>query len=218
MRIDLTNYDEDQKCKLVDARWTSSDELWATVERTYKINTQAYENRAEWLSTVSERRRRFQVQANRIFVNMEAVINSLIANPPGINILPSRDGVPAQDFARKLESFFRKKYLDLNLKEVLRMALRNMYFGRLLVIKTFWDPSLGQGGDFNYRALDPRKVRIAKYARNEKESEFVIEEIEDNLCAVIERFPNKKAALMQKYGFTGVDGEADLYIKNPDVK
>lgn len=214
-KLDLSKYSDDQLSKLVEARWTSSSTIWDTVERVYKTNTATYENRADWLQFISERRRRYRVQANRIFVNMESVINSLIANPPGINILPARDGDVAQDFARKLENFFRKKYVDLNLKEILRMGLRNLYFGRLLVIKAYWDPSVGETGDFNFRTVDPRNVRIGKYARNERESEFAIEEIDDNLCSIIDRFPAKKTDLMSKYGITD---ENDLYIKNPDVK
>ena len=142
---------------------------------------------------------------------MEAVINSLIANPPGINILPSRDGEIAQDFARKLESFFRKKYVDLNIKETMRMGYRNLYFGRLIVIKAFWNPTIN---DFDYRAIDPRYVRFSKFANKEQNTEFAIESIMDNLCAVIDRFPSKKDELMKKFG---IYDDAELYIKNPDV-
>lgn len=217
--LDLTKYDDDNLGKLVEARWKSSDELWDTLEKTYKSNTAVYENRAQWLDNIPQRRRLYRVQANRVFVNMEAVINSLIANPPGINVIPARDGQIAQDFARKLEQYFRKKYTDLNLKETVRMSLRNLYFARLLVIKPFWNPLLGQGGDFDFRAVDPRKIRIGKYARKEQDSEFIIEEIEDNLCAVVQRFPKKKSELMKKYGFEETpEGEAQMYIKNPDVK
>jgi len=214
MKIDINSLDETQKIKLVNNRWDSSSTVWDIVNSVYKSNTAIYSNKAEWLSGIPQKRKSSTVQANRIFVNMEAVINSLIANPPGLNILPSRDGEEAQDFARKLESFFQKKYQDLNTKEVLRMGLRNLYFGRLVVIKAFWNPSLGDGGDFDFRAIDPRKVRFGKYARKESDSEFAIEEIEDNLCAVIERFPEKKDELMKRYGITD---ENHLYIKNPDV-
>lgn len=211
---DIDEMTDDSKAKLVDNRWFSSSEVWDTIDRVYKQNTAIYENRASWLSNLSQRRRNYQVQANRIFTNMEAVINSLIANPPGINILPSRDGNTAQDFARKLENFLRKKFLDLNIKETMRMGYRNLYFGRLFVIKAFWNPKLGQGGDFDFRALDPRKVRFGKFARKEQESEFAIEEIEDSLCNVIARFPKQKETLMKKYGFSD---EGELYIKNPNV-
>lgn len=214
MKIDFSTMNDDSLGKLVEARWSSSSELWEVIEKTYKANTAIYENNSDWLQFIPERRRRFRVQANRIFVNMESVINSLIANPPGLNILPARDGQAAQDFARKLESYFRKKYDDRNLKEVVRMGFRNLYFGRLLVIKAFWNPAIN---DFDFRAIDPRKVRVAKYARKEPDSEFTIEEISDNLCAIVQRFPAKKAELMQKFGFTGDQGEAEMYIKNPDV-
>lgn len=210
--IDISKLNDEEKAKLIEARWSSSDELWKVVGDTYNANTAIYENRSPWLKTMPQIRQKYQVQANRVFVNMEAVINSLIANPPGLNILPSRDGVEAQTFARKLESYFRKKYTDLNTKEVVRMGLRNLYFGRLLVIKPFWNPLIN---DFDFRAIDPRKVRVAKHARKEQDSEFAIEEIDDNLCAVIERFPTKKEELMKKYG---IQTDNDLYIKNPDVK
>lgn len=225
MSIDFTKLKDDSIGKLVEARWSSSSELWDIVEKTYKQNTAIYENKADWLDLIPERRRKYRIQANRVFVNMEAVINSLIANPPGLNILPSREGTLAQDFARKLESYFRKKYSDRNLKEIVRMGLRNLYFGRLLVIKAFWNPQLGNGGDFDFRSIDPRKVRIGKYARKEQDSEFVIEEIDDNLCAVVQRFPAKKKELMTKYGFSYdekdpqsmADAEEQMYVKNPDV-
>jgi len=209
---------DEQKVALVKARWESSSSIWDVVCDTYKQNTAIYENKNEYLNSLPERRKKFKVQANRIFPNMEAVINSLIANIPGINILPSRDGIPAQEFARKLESFLRKKYTDRNVKEVFRMALRNLYFARLFSVKAFWNPSLGLTGDFDFRAIDPRKVRICKTARKEQDSSFVIEEIDECLCALIDRFPAKKEMLMKKYGFSlDKDGEADLLVKNPDV-
>lgn len=216
MKIDFEKLDDVAKAKLVEARWSSSSELWDTIEKVYKQNTAIYSNKSEWLDSIPQKRKKYTVQANRIFVNMESVINAVIANPPGLNILPARDGATAQDFARKLESFFRKKYLDLNVKETMRMGYRNLYFGRLIVIKPFWNPIIN---DFDFRAVDPRNVRFGKYARKEIDSEFAIEEIDDNLCAIVERFPKKKEELMKKYGFKNNDeGETEMYIKNPDVK
>ena len=216
MKIDFKKLDDTAKAKLVEARWSSSSELWDTVDAVYKRNTAIYSNKADWLDSIPQKRKPYTVQANRIFVNMESVINAVIANPPGINILPSRDGEVAQDFARKLESFFRKKYLDLNVKETMRMGYRNLYFGRLMVIKPFWNPTIN---DFDFRVVDPRVVRFGKYAKKEQDSEFAIEEIEDNLCALVERFPEKQTELMKKYGFKDdEDGLNEMYIKNPEVK
>ncbi len=129
-KINIKDLNDSQKARLIESKWTSSATLWETVENVYKQNTAIYANEADWISSLPQKRRKGIVQANRIFVNMEAVINSIIANPPGINILPARDGDEAAEFARKLESYFRKKYLDLNIKETMRMGYRNLYFSR----------------------------------------------------------------------------------------
>ncbi len=189
MKIDIKSLTDDQKATLVSNRWASSETLWKTVASTYKANTAIYENKAAWMSGLPHQQKAKIIQSNRIMPNMEAVINSLIAQPPGLNILPAREGEEAQDFARKQESFYQKKFMDLNTKETVRKGLRNLYFGRLIVIKAFWNPAID---DFDYRAVDPRNLRVGKYATKEQESEFAIEEIEDNLAAVIERFPEKK--------------------------
>ncbi len=86
-KINIEQLSDDAKVKLVNSRWESSSEVADVIAKTYKQNTAIYSNKADWLQFVPERRRRYQVQANRIFVNTEAVINSLIANPPGLNIL-----------------------------------------------------------------------------------------------------------------------------------
>ena len=216
MAIDLANIKDDQLNKLVDNRWQSSDELWDIVQQVYKENVAVYSNTAEWLDSVPYTRKAWVVQANRVFVNMEAVINSLIANPPGINILPGKDGQEVQDFAMGLEKYMKKKLSDRNLKETMRKGLRNLYFGRIIVIKPFWNPVID---DFDFRAIDPRNVRFGKYSTKEQDSEFAIEEIEDNLCALVERFPDKKEALMKKFGFADdEEGMAEMYVRNPDVK
>lgn len=212
MQIDISKLTDDQLCKLINNRWESSSSVWDIIDKVYKQNTAIYENRADWLHNIPYKRQSWRVQANRIFTDMEAVINSLIANPPGINVLPARKNPASQDFASKLENYFRNKYIDLNIKETMRMAYRNLYFSRLLVVKPFWNISTN---DFDFKAIDPRKIRVGKYARKEQDTEFAIEEIEDNLCAVVDRFPEKKEELMKKFGITE---ENDLYIKNPDAK
>lgn len=213
--IDITKMKPEDQSKLVDNRWESSSELWDTVKQVYDANTRTYSNRGTWLDNIPYIRQAWVVQANRVFVNMEAVINSLIANPPGINILPGRSGQAVQDFAMGLEKYMKKKLVDRNLKETIRKGLRNLYFARLIVIKPFWNPVID---DFDFRAVDPRKVRFGKYSTKEQDSEFAIEEIDDNLCALVQRFPEKRLELMKKYGFPDTpEGEALMYIRNPDV-
>jgi len=212
MNIDISKLNDIQKNQLVESRWNSSYEVWDKIKSITKVNTGVYENKAAWLQTIPQKRQNYKVQANRVFVNMEAVINSLIANPPGINVLPGRTSETSQDYARKLQKFLQKKLVDLNTKETLRMGLRNLYFSRLIVIKPFWNPIID---DFDFKVVDPNKIRFNKFSRNENTTDFAIEEIDDNLCSLIERFPSKKEELMSKFGITD---EESLYIKNPDVK
>lgn len=198
--------------KLVENRWTSSESIWDVVNKTYEINTKVYENKPEWLDQVPATVKK--IMSNRITPNMEAVINSVIANPPGINFIPGRQGEESENLARKMEGYFRKKYRDINVKETLRMGLRNLYFSRLLVLKPFWNAKIN---DFDLRSIDPRDVRFSKFAKNEQESEFAIEEIKDNLCALVARFPKKEKEILEKSGFSEETAD-QAYIMNPEVK
>lgn len=209
MKYDISKFTDKQLAELVENRWASSQTMWEEIKKIYDTNTSIYENKANWVSKVPHKRPK--VQANRVFVNMEAVINSIIANPSTINIVTSHDDKEAQDYARKLENFFRKKYNELNVKEVFRIGLRNLYFARLVVLKPFWNPKIN---DFDLRAIDPNKLRVSTKARRENDSEFAIEEVDDSLCALVARFPDKKTELMDQHGITD---ESDLYIKNPTV-
>lgn len=210
--FDISKMKEDEIAKLVEQRWLSSNTIWSTIRKTYDINTKAYQNESEWLQKVPATIQK--VMANRIFPNMEAVINSVIANPAMINFIPGRDGDESQKLARKMESYFRKKYQDLNAKEDMRMALRNLYFGRLLVLKPFWNAQIN---DFDVKAINPNDVRFSKFATKEQETEFAIEEVTDNLCNLLARFPKKEADILAKSGFTK-ETKNDAYIMNPEVK
>lgn len=200
---------DDQKCKLVDNRWSSSESVWDIVNKTYDANLRAYTNNPQWLQELP--RKKSKVRANRIYVDMEAVINSVIANPPKPIVMPGRQTPAAKDIAASKEKYFQIKYTERNSKETLRKGLRNLYFGRLIVIKKFWDPKIN---DFNSRAIDPRKVRFGKGSTKEDDSEFGIEEITDNLTAVLRRFPKKAPQIMQMFGYTD---EETAFIENPSV-
>lgn len=207
--VKLQDLDDTQLGTLIENRWKSSESIWDIVGKTYTENTSFYRGKPSWLETLP--RKQPKVRTNRIFVNTEAVINSLISQPPVPNILPGRDTPEAKDLAQIQEKFFIRKYTDLNVKETLRKGLRNLYFSRLIVLKPFWDSKIN---DFNARALDPRKVRIAKNSTKEDDSEFAIEEVTDSLLSVMRRFPNKYDEVMKLAGYTT---ETEVLINNPDI-
>ena len=206
----ITQLSDQEKLKLIQNRWNESESVWSEIKKIYDANTNYYDNNPDWLKAVPKKK--IKVRANRIFVNTEAVINSLIANPPKPNFLPTHTTQESKDLALSLEQYFNNKYQVLDVKSVLRRGLRNLYFSRLIVLKPFWNPKIN---DFDVKALDPRNIRVGKYATNEQSSEFVIEEIEDKLVAVLNRFPKKKEEILKQ---AGQDDNADLLVQNPNVK
>ncbi len=206
---------DEQLCQLINNRWNSSSSVWDEVNRIYERNVKVYKSEPEWLSTIPKKKSK--VRANQIFVDMESVINGLIAQPPKPNVIPGSSTPEgsteeSRELAMKLAKYLQLKYDERNVKETLRKGLRNLYFARLIVLKKFWDAKIN---DFNTRAIDPRKVRISKSATKEEETEFIIEEIEDSLIAVMRRFPAKAASLMEKSGFTDED---TVLVENPTIK
>jgi hypothetical protein len=206
----ISEFSDNQLCNLIDNRWKSSETVWDVVERTYNINLKIYQNEPEWLTTIP--RKKSRVRANRIFVNMESVINSLIANVPKPLVLPGRETPEAKELARLQEKYFQIKYTERNVKEIMRKGLRNLYFGRLIILKPFWNAKLN---DFDTRVIDPRKVRFLKTSTKEDDSEFAIEEITDTLSSVLKRFPSKSKDILEK---VGMESDEDVLVNNPEVK
>jgi len=214
--LDISKASDSDLNQLINNRWKSSDSLWEVVRRVYKQNTALYDmeyydkdRMPEYLTRVAIKQ--FRVRSNRIFTDTEAVINALIANPPVPNLLPNRDTPEAKALAQKQEKFFMRRYEDLNVKETMRKGYRNLYFGRLFVVKVFWN---FKTNDFDVKALDPRQVRVSSKATKEIESEFAIEEVPETLEGLIARFPLKKEEILKKFGYKD---EKQVSINNPDL-
>lgn len=206
----ISELNDSQLANLVNNRWQSSDSVWDIVEKTYKSNLKFYQNDPEWLPLVP--RKKSRVRANRIFVDMESVINSLIANPPRPQVLAGRGTPTSKALSIQQEKYFQIKYTERNVKEVIRKGLRNLYLGRLIVLKPFWNAKLN---DFDVRVVDPRKVRFSKTSTKEDDSEFAIEEITDTLSAVLKRFPSKKDDILKELNYENDD---EILVNNPEVK
>ncbi|HBZ37385.1 MAG TPA: hypothetical protein DEO59_02535 [Balneola sp.] len=206
----ISQLNDKQLCNLVDNRWKSSETIWNVIDKTYKVNTNIYKNEPEYLSLIPAKKSR--VRANRVFVNMEAVINSLISNLPKLIILSGRDTPESKTLSTLQEKFFQIKYTERNVKEDMRKGLRNLYFSRLLVLKPFWNAKIN---DFDVRPIDSRKVRFSKTSTCEENSEFAIEEITDNISSVLKRFPSKKEEILKANGYTSDD---DVLVDNKEVK
>ena len=206
----ITTLTDQEKIQLIQNRWNEPESVWQEIKSLYDSNTNYYDNNPDYLKAVPKKK--VKVRANRIFTNTEAVINSLIANPPKPNFFPTHTTQESKDLSTSLEQYFNIKYQVLDVKSVLRRGLRNLYFCRLIVLKPFWNPKIN---DFDVKSLDPRNIRVGKHSTNEQSSEFVIEEIEDKLVAVLGRFPKKRAEILKE---AGKDDDAQLLVNNPTIK
>lgn len=209
----ILDLNDDQLKKLIDNRWNDSESLWSIVNKVYDANTKAYNNEPEWLKKIPAKKSR--VRANRIFVNTEAVINSVIANPPKPIVIPSRDTPESKQLAMLQEKFFQIKYEDLGIKKTIRKGLRNLYFSRLVVLKPFWNNAIN---DFDVISVDPRKVRFSKTSTKEVDSEFAIEEVEDTVGSLLAKFPHKKAEILKENGFEYTEESVEVIVENKQIK
>lgn len=197
---------ESQQISLIENRRADSDTLWSKIEAIYQANTAIYDGKADWLKNPLPGQNKPGTQ--RGFTNQEAVINSLIANPPKPNFVPNRVDPEAAEMALQQEKYFLEKYTDLNVKEVIRACLRDLYFSRLFVAKPFWNAKIN---DFDIKRVDPRKVRFNIKANKEVDSDFAIEDIDSNIWELITKYPKMKADILKEAGIT----EIDAMIKNP---
>lgn len=207
--VTLENLTDSQLCELIDNRWTSFSTLADVIKAIKDKNTKIYEGNPEWIDKLP--RKKQKVRTNRIFVDTEAVINTLIANPPKPNILPNYDSDEVKDVALAQEQYFNTRYNELDTKKELRKALRNLYFTRLLVLKPFWNPVIN---DFDVKNVDSTKVRMSPKATKEEDSEFFIEEVEEDVLTILKKFPKKKDFILKQ---AGLNSEAEALIKNPNL-
>lgn len=137
---------------------------------------------------------------------MEAVINSLIANPPSINIIPARDTSESKQLAINIEKFQKQSYEDLNVKEKKRKGLRNLYFSRIAIFKPYWNVN---ENNYGLKVVDPTKIRIDKDATCEKDARYIIEEVDSDFGELIKLFPEKEKEILQK---AGIKDKMQLFI------
>lgn len=204
----ISELKDNQLCDLINNRWTSSETVWDIIGKVYDSNLKVYRNEPDWLTQIS--RKKSKVRANRVFVDMESVINSVIASPPKPIILNGRNTPEAKALSILQEKYFQIKYNERNVKETIRKGLRNLYLSRLIVLKPFWNAKLN---DFDVRTVDSRKVRFSKTANKEEDSEFAIEEITDNLSSLLRKFPSKKEEILKYAG----EKEDEVLVRNPEI-
>lgn len=218
----IEKFDDKQLCDYISNRRKSSDVISNTIKSVYAKNINAYKNEPDWLKELAKKRSK--VRDNRIFVNSEAVINSVIANPPKPIILPGRNTPESKTLASTQERFFQDQYTKIGVKAEMRKGLRHLYFGRLIVLKPFWNV---EKNNFDIKSINPKNIRMSPKSTKEDNSDFIIEDVPETKAAVYNRF--KKEEGEGKDGATnkewnqkllkelGGKSEQELIISNEEI-
>ena len=212
--MDLSKLKDNQLIKLINNRWESASSIWSTIDSVYERTAKYYDSDNENLPDHIRRipAKSHKVRSNRIFRDMESVINSVIANPPKPNVLPAKSTTEAQATSIKIEKFLSQKYKDIDVKSHFRRGLRFLYLTRLFVFKPYWNTKLN---DIDLEVINPKNVRFSPKSNNEKNSEWIIEDIECSLSALLERFPDKQKEILKKNGNDNIES---ILIDDKEVK
>lgn len=202
--IDLEDKD---LSKLIENRKTDSLSVSEEISRIYSTNKAVYSNQPDWVKNLPPNQPR--LTNGRIFTDTEAVINTVINNTSKPNVVPNRDGEGPAKVAGYQEKYFLQRYTDLNVKEILRKAVRDLYFSRLMVLKPFWNVKTD---DFDVKRIDPRRMRFSPTANNEIESEIAFEEIDSTAVKLISLYPKYKEQILKELG---LKDETEAMVVNP---
>ena len=206
--LELETLDDVKKVQLINNRWESAAGVWAEIEKAYKKNLKFWKNSNDLVNQIPAAKSR--VRDNRIFIAEEALINNLTGRPSKPNVIPVIDTPEAQEIADALQDAFLAYYRDLKIKSSVRRALRYLFLSRLFVIKGFWNHDIDL---FDFRPVDPLKVRFSPRATNARETEFAIEEITKSVLDVIALFPDKEEVILTAHGWS----KEFAAVNNPDV-
>lgn len=188
-------------------RLVESEELASVIEKSFKSNVKIWEGKPDSLALIP--RKRSKVVDNRIFMATESQLNKLTARPVKPMIIPANETPEAQQIASDLQDYFLDLYRKRKVKKIFKRGLRSLHFARLFCVKPFWNSDID---DVDVAYVDPRKVRVAKTATCEEESDFVIEKIDTKkLLDMLYAFPESKEKILQLSGLT----EEQAMVKNP---
>lgn len=206
--LDIIKIDDKDIIRLASNRHGSSGDLWAKIETDYRKYKAVWENFPEWLKNIPATKS--TIRDNRVHLSVETNISMVTARPSKPSVSAANETDEAKEVSESLHKLLLQKYRELDVRKTMKRGLRYLFFSKLIVLKVFWNREID---DFDTRVVDVRKVRFSKRSTNEKESEFVIEDIETNLLNLIEDFPDKREEILKNANTT----IGDAIVNNPDV-
>jgi len=125
---------------------------------------------------------------NRMFMAVETMIPIATSRLPDIEVRSGDEDEQSQMNANELQDIIGYQMERLNIQAKAEQFIRDMIIKRYGVFKINWDSD-----DVDLIVRDPRKIRIPKFGRTNRDLAFLIEELEMSYNQLVDKFDKAKA-------------------------
>ena len=116
---------------------------------------------------------------------IETAVPIATSRLPDIDALSMASDEISQMNASDLQGVLQYRFEVLGLQEKTEQFVRDMLVKRFGVFRIFWNDKID---DFDFRLVDPKRIRIPKFGYSVDSLKFLIEEIETSYDAAVEFF------------------------------
>lgn len=135
--------------------------------------------------------KRAKIVDNRIFMGVETILPILTSRTPDPTIIGNVDNNVREKLIKVLTIAYEIK---LKVQQKLQRIIRHWFLYRIGIWKYRWDEG------FIVETVRPEKIGVDPRATEKGNCEYMFELMEDKLEDLISEFPEKKEALLMKYG------------------
>ena len=169
--------------------WVKESETYYTLLRPiWEQNLEYYHGIQTDVGSI--RGRASRAIENRMFMAVETMIPIATSRLPDIEVRSGDEDEQSQMNANELQDIIGYQMERLTIQAKAEQFLRDMIIKRYGVFKINWNPV---EDDVDLIVRDPRKIRIPKFGRTNRDLAFIIEELEMSYGQIVDKFDEKKA-------------------------
>lgn len=137
---------------------------------------------------------------NIIYEAESYIVPMALSRLPDIVVKPGTDTIDSKQTAEKLGKVVSDDIKTRERKRVLKLAFKQQPVYLYSVLKAFWDPTKGNNGDFNFKAVHPRLIKfdISAFYNDATAMDWISENIEYTVKEWVNRFPDKEQKIYEE--------------------
>lgn len=138
--------------------------------------------------------------------NIKAVALSKL---PDLIVKPGSDVEDSKSAAEQLSKVVDTDIKRRERRQVLALAFKHLPVYFRGVIKYRWDPEIGENGDYIFEVVHPKHIVVdhTSPSNDQKDMDFIAQELELSIKEAIMRFPDKKAEIIEAAKKDGVQAD-----------